>query len=360
MRKRTLMLMALAAMLSSAPVAAQPFDQLKCLRVVDRSRFKATIDVTALDPAFGVERGCKILGARLLCTPAASTVKSANVPALAVEGEPLVTDKICYALSCPKPRPPDRVATDEFGGHALDTKRTTLICLPAGTVICTPSGPEVCDGIDNDCNGLVDDLGDITCGTGPCARTVPRCVDGIVQTCTPGTPQPETCNGVDDDCNGAVDDGLGTITCGVGDCEVTVQACAGGAPQDCTPAAPGTEICDGRDNDCDGVIDNGLGGTTTCGLGACAAEITTCADGHVQACIPGNPSTEICNTDIDENCNGLVDEQGCVCQAGQADCDLNASNGCEVTLDTDPDNCGACGHACGNGEVCQVGDCVAP
>jgi hypothetical protein len=61
---------------------------------------------------------------------------------------------------------------------------------------------------------------------------------------------------------------------------------------------------------------------------------------------------------VNENCNGLVDEPGCVCQAGRADCDLNASNGCEVVLATDTAHCGGCDVACADGETCHAGACV--
>jgi len=66
----------------------------------------------------------------------------------------------------------------------------------------------------------------------------------------------ESCNGLDDDGNGQVDD-MGTITCGVGQCEKTVSACAGGAVNVCVPNAPdsGPDGCDGVDNDCDGAVD---------------------------------------------------------------------------------------------------------
>jgi hypothetical protein len=62
--------------------------------------------------------------------------------------------------------------------------------------------------VDNNCNGTVDDgLGNRVCGLGPCQRTVAACVGGVSQTCTPGTPGTETCNGIDDDCDGVIDNG---------------------------------------------------------------------------------------------------------------------------------------------------------
>ncbi len=85
-----------------------------------------------------------------------------------------------------------------------------------GTGVCSPcTTAEICDGIDNNCNGLVDDgIASLSCGVGACRRTVSACVHATSQTCTPGSPSAEICNGVDDDCDGMTDEAcIGTITC---------------------------------------------------------------------------------------------------------------------------------------------------
>jgi hypothetical protein len=47
---------------------------------------------------------------------------------------------------------------------------------------------------------------------------------------------------------------------------------------------------------------------------------------------------------------------GLVCIGTFANCDEDASNGCEVDIATDPQNCNACGHSC-QGGVCEAGAC---
>src|SRR5678815_56830 len=68
---------------------------------------------------------------------------------------------------------------------------------------------ERCNGKDDDGDGLVDeDIAPQQCGRGACEETVPGCVAGVVPPCHPRTPSPEICDGIDNDCNGAVDEGL--------------------------------------------------------------------------------------------------------------------------------------------------------
>ncbi len=115
----------------------------------------------------------------------------------------------------------------------------------------------------------------------------------------------EACNGLDDDCNGQVDDGFVTAACGVGACRREVPLCVGGRFQACTPAMPTPEVCDGVDNNCDGMIDNGAPGAA-CGVGQCR-RLVVCAGGRLPMCVPGTPSPEACNG-MDDDCDGEVDE----------------------------------------------------
>jgi hypothetical protein len=83
----------------------------------------------------------------------------------------------------------------------------------------------------------------------------------MVDSCTPGAASAETCNGVDDDCDGIVDNSVASTptTCGTGACSAAGQAsCQNGSIVDsCTPGAPSPETCNGVDDDCDGAIDEG-------------------------------------------------------------------------------------------------------
>jgi hypothetical protein len=146
---------------------------------------------------------------------------------------------------------------------------------------CTPvsATDTTCDGLDDDCNGLIDDgYVPLTtyCGVGECVSSgTEECVDGsLIDNCTPGTPvsaTDTTCDGLDDDCNGLIDDGYVPLAtyCGLGECVSSgTEECVDGSLVDnCTPGPPGTEgpytdplpdtCTDTLDNDCDGFTDAG-------------------------------------------------------------------------------------------------------
>jgi hypothetical protein len=196
---------------------------------------------------------------------------------------------------------------------------------------------ESCNGLDDDCDGVIDDVkgaGDACCPSGKCG--VGACVAGTQQ-CSGGNlaclggqgPSPEICNGLDDDCNGAVDD-LPSVG---RPCQPHSGGCVGRLACDvanraltCVPGAPGLEICNGIDDNCNGLVDEEpdvarndprLG--QACGPGAqlplpCAAGQTTCRAGAVVCSGGQGPTTEVCNC-IDDDCNGLLDD-GATCPGG--------------------------------------------
>src|SRR6267142_1987622 len=204
-------------------------------------------------------------------------------------------------------------------------QRTVNNCVAGFPQTCTPGSPtaEVCNNFNDNCDGTIDNnLGTTTCGVGACQRTVNNCVAGVPQTCTPGTPTAEVCNNIDDNCDGTIDNNLGTISCGVGACLRSAPACVNGSPGTCTPGTPTAEVCNNIDDNCDGTIDNNLG-TTTCGVGACQRTVNNCVAGVPQTCTPGTPTAEVCNN-IDDNCDGTIDNNLGTITCGVGACQRSA------------------------------------
>ncbi|MCB9596591.1 MAG: hypothetical protein H6719_27960 [Sandaracinaceae bacterium] len=173
---------------------------------------------------------------------------------------------------------------------------------------------------------------------------------------------PEICNGLDDDCNGVVDDGAcgPHETCGGAEC-----VCEEGW-LDCTAAA-GCETpenasnCGDCGNACTGATPICEPLTDTC-VNGCGAGLTVCGT----ACVRLSNDPAHCGA-CDAACSTNHASPACVasecrlsCDPGFDDCDRDVASGCEQRLDT-PVHCGACGAACTRANAaasCATGSCV--
>ena len=200
---------------------------------------------------------------------------------------------------------------------------------------------DVCDGLDNDCDGEIDEDCDCVHGTTePCGTDTGECVAGE-RTCEFGVwsdcegsvgPGTELCDGEkDENCDGEVDEGCGCINgetrpCGTdeGICELGEQTCniygKWGKCKGGIGPMP-IDICNGFDDDCDGRTDPGCecinGETRPCGTdaGECKPGTQVCENGKWSEECTGKvgPFAEVCN-DLDDDCNGIIDDDcGDVC-----------------------------------------------
>ncbi len=249
-----------------------------------------------------------------------------------VPGEPLSpVDETCDAIDddCDGSADEDFITQPTTCGEGACASTGELTCA-AGVLSdsCEPlgSGFETCNGLDDDCDGTVDNGfelgGSCSAGVGACESTgtIVCTADGAGTECdaVPGTPAPDDslCNAIDDDCDGSTDEEYASqaTACGTGECAASgATSCVGGVVEDsCTPGVPSAELCDGLDNDCDDAIDNGfeLGGSCSAGVGACESTgtVVCTADGAGTECdaVPGTPTDETCNG-TDDNCDGIID-----------------------------------------------------
>ncbi len=185
--------------------------------------------------------------------------------------------------------------------------------------------------------------------------------------CDAPSPSPEVCDGMDNDCNGIVDDnvfGAGqqcdVAVAGVGSCD-GILSCQGQTGWVCQGPTPEVEVCDFVDNDCDNQADedfktngvysdfnhcgtcnnscaNGLpnASLTQCQVGASVAQcvVVTCEPGFIKLndfqCIP----------DVVNLCQACSSDANCI---GESSYCVGLSDG------------NFCGKGCTNNTDCPLG-----
>ncbi len=245
-----------------------------------------------------------------------------------------------------------------------------------------PGATEVCDGIDNNCDGNVDEglantyyadtdndgYGDANNSTQAC--TAPSgyvsdntdCDDTDLNINSGAT---EICDGIDNNCDGNVDEGLAntyyadTDNDGYGDANNSTQACT--VPSgyvvddtDCDDTDlninPGAiEVCDGIDNNCDGNTDEGVtntyyADTDNDGYGDAANTTQACS-------VPTGYVSD--NTDCDDNEAAAYPSATEICDGIDNNCDGNTDEGVTNTYYADTDNDGY-GDAANTTQACSV------
>jgi Cys-rich repeat protein len=274
---------------------------------------------------------------------------------------------------------PNGVVADMMGGNPGDM---TVTCTPAcanPTPYCNPS--RVC----------VPCLTDMHCPSGQVCRVV-----GQSSACVPGCSDDGRCGGGTRKCcaGACVDTGVDTQNCGACGNACGVQhssaSCNAGvcAPGKCSA---GWADCNGDPKDgCEAKLDYDVNNCGACGM-KCAIPHATSGCGPSQMGMSGcylsacNYGYDDCNGDAKDGCETSTTSDvkncgGCgmvcpaaahasiaclnavcaltMCNVGWGDCDNNAKNGCETPLSNDKNNCGKCGSACGQGQICINGGCT--
>jgi hypothetical protein len=196
----------------------------------------------------------------------------------------------------------------------------------------------------------------------PCARQNQAGTCLGFETCDPETgwlcnapvPMVEVCNGLDDNCNRLVDETFPELGApchtGLGECrrEGAFRCVADGSATECGAVAGdiAEEACDYLDNDCDGQTDEDFRVE-----GGGYVDDHSCGNCYVDCTAIYTPARH----HADGVCSDATGSPRCAydCNSGWVDADHNPENGCELQIDPDgiyvatPANGGADGDPCG-------------
>lgn len=232
--------------------------------------------------------------------------------------------------ACIADRPICADAGPEMNGTTCGAMGAGMVC--TGGMCGCPPGQSSCGGICRPTGAAC------SAGVGGCARAGVIACNGVGSTAcnaVAGAPSAEICNSIDDDCDGVIDDITpapcqpSACTVGTTYCNAGALACArtGNVAVNTVCAPPASGICDGVGNcvcragtaNCGGVCTPGVGNACVVGVGVCqrfgglicsGAGTTTCS------AAPGAPTEgaeRTCNDGLDNDCDGLTDNADTDC-----------------------------------------------
>ncbi len=256
--------------------------------------------------------------------------------------------------------------------------------------MCTASA-EQCNGLDDDCDEAIDETFDalglgfscqLSMNNGCEASGLNVCADNgdaVVCVADPVEPEAETCDGIDNDCDSIVDEGFPNQAC----CQETVQCPLGQICQNgtCGDAGGGTNPGGGsQSSSCDSVFD--CSGLEECISGQCrdiCFDQSDCPTGYDCTCPPNSSCTfEVCLPNGSSGTGGCTSDTECSagqsCVSGQCqdlgnfcfdNSDCPSGQECDLALSACVNTGGTGGNPscnsdfdCGFGEICQNGQCV--
>jgi hypothetical protein len=244
---------------------------------------------------------------------------------------------------------------DPTNGCEVDVRATVAHCGGCG-MACAPraNAAPTCDArrcVYACATGFADCDGDASNGcevdtrasVAHCGACRARCeAPNGVAACAAGACAVASCTAGFADCNGSAVDG-----CEV-DTRTTVAHC-GGCGRPCAARTGSLAACVGGScayacvtgsGDCNGLRDDG------CEVDLATSELHCGACGR--SCVTAGVATARC---ADARCQIVA------CATGFADCDGDASNGCETDTRASNAHCGACRMACAAGTACSAGAC---
>ncbi|MFT6395340.1 MAG: hypothetical protein ACJAYU_000082 [Bradymonadia bacterium] len=223
-------------------------------------------------------------------------------------------------------------------GYGIGEECLGLDCEEGNSDV-NPGAAEECDGVDNNCNGFVDEAGGGPTWHADNDGDGAGSIEDFIEACEPSDEYPsaeggdcddddsevfpgavDLCNGVDNDCDEDTVDGNDEELVG-GACDgLDDDRCAGGTTECvegaliCTEGPEGTrELCDGVDNDCDPDTADGSDdprvGDACDGEDSdlCEEGLSICRGGELLCDDSTDDQIEICDGE-DNDCDGTEDE----------------------------------------------------